>query len=187
MDLDLGWRGLCVDAVLRLERFATRSCKKMQRVLFERSGERMHFQRYSGRHHAAYGGLRSDDYQNLTLQVTFHSREELFDDDLFTRRMFDTLAASGFEPGDMHEKVNLAVDSGGLELPEDPSAVSFPVVFDLNVKVKKKPAALQSTDSVLGDSIMVPIVTTSLADLMEEARMSGYHVPRVIDFLSIDV
>lgn len=57
MDLDLGWRGLCVDAVLRQGRFVGRSCRLMQGVVYNTTGRRMRFQTFPEHHESAYGQL----------------------------------------------------------------------------------------------------------------------------------
>merc|ERR1711870_158986 len=60
MDVNLGWRGICIDAVLRRDKFASRSCRLVEAVIHNESGKTMSFQRFPGHHESAYGGLQSE-------------------------------------------------------------------------------------------------------------------------------
>jgi len=57
MDVDLGWQGICVDAVLRPEQFSSRSCKQVNRALHSTSGQRMIFQKFPKHSESSYGRL----------------------------------------------------------------------------------------------------------------------------------
>eukprot|EP00928_Gymnodinium_smaydae_P037029 TRINITY_DN25776_c0_g1_i1.p1 TRINITY_DN25776_c0_g1~~TRINITY_DN25776_c0_g1_i1.p1 ORF type:complete len:458 (+),score=69.52 TRINITY_DN25776_c0_g1_i1:57-1376(+) len=57
LDVDLGWRGICIDAVFRPDRFKTRSCRQVQAAIYNTSGMDVSFRRYQDHHADAYGGL----------------------------------------------------------------------------------------------------------------------------------
>lgn len=55
MDMDLSWKGLCIDAILNPLRFARRSCAQVQAVVYNVTGEEVvfrHFEEFNSNAHA---------------------------------------------------------------------------------------------------------------------------------------
>lgn len=116
MDKDLGWRGVCVDAVLRPKNFLGRSCHLAQGAVHSKSGKPMRFLKFAQHHESAYGHLVEEEQSPKGHDRVLGEWDAVRVRTISMTDLFRNLQAQGFQIPQVIDFISVDVEGAVLDV-----------------------------------------------------------------------